>query len=70
MSDGVVTRGYVEGCYGRLLGWDERVRILDALAACGMNAYAYAPKEDARHRLRWREPYDAAWREGLRRVLR
>lgn len=58
----MATRGYVEGCYGRLLDWGERVSILDALAASGLNAYAYAPKEDPRHRLRWREPYDASWR--------
>ena len=58
----MTTRGYIEGCYGRLLDWSERVQVLDALAGLGLNAYAYAPKEDARHRLRWREPYDAAWR--------
>ena len=55
------TRGYLEGYYGRLLDWPERHAILDTLAACAMNAYAYAPKEDERHRLRWREPYDADW---------
>ena len=58
----MATRGYVEGYYGRLLGWEEREAILGTLAGLGLNAYAYAPKEDARHRLRWREPYDAPWR--------
>ena len=55
-------RGYLEGYYGRLLDWSARVTVLDALAEHGLDTYAYAPKEDARHRLRWRDPYDAAWR--------
>jgi len=63
-------RGYVEGCYGRLLEWSERVAILDTLAELGLDAYAYAPKEDARHRLRWREPYDRAWREAFAEFAR
>ena len=63
-------RGYLEGYYGRLLDWPERHAILDTLAALGMNAYAYAPKEDARHRLHWREPYDAAWRAAFRDFCR
>ena len=58
----MATRGYLEGYYGRLLDWPERAAILDTLAALGLNAYAYAPKEDARHRARWREPYGATWR--------
>ena len=61
----VTTRGYLEGYYGRLLDWPERHAILDTLAGLGMNAYAYAPKEDARHRLHWREPYEPAWREAF-----
>jgi len=55
-------RGYLEGYYGRLLDWSARVTVLNALAEHGLDTYAYAPKEDARHRLRWRDPYDAAWR--------
>ena len=58
----VSVRGYVEGYYGCLLEWSDRTAIVSALAALGLNAYAYAPKEDARHRLRWREPYEASWR--------
>ena len=61
----MTTRGYLEGYYGRLLDWPERRAILDTLAELGMNAYAYAPKEDARHRLHWRESYDPAWREAF-----
>ena len=33
------------------------------MASLGLNTYYYAPKEDALHRLHWRQPYDAVWRE-------
>lgn len=54
-------RGYIEGYYGRLLGWQDRRRIIARLAALGMNAYLYAPKEDPCHRVTWREPWPAVW---------
>ena len=57
--------GYLEGFYGRLLGWSERRALLDALASNRMNAWWHAPKEDPAHRLRWREPHDGAWRAGF-----
>lgn len=53
--------GYLEGFYGRLLSFEDRHDILNHLAALGLNAYLYAPKEDPGHRLSWREPYGAAW---------
>ncbi|MGQ7848364.1 beta-N-acetylglucosaminidase domain-containing protein [Granulosicoccus sp. 3-233] len=55
-------QGYAEGYYGRLPSWQERRVLLDTLARHGQNTYYYAPKEDARHRLNWREPYDSEWR--------
>lgn len=55
-------RGYIEGFYGQLLSWPDRARLLDKLQLRGMNSYFYAPKEDTRHRLVWREPYDVVWR--------
>lgn len=58
--------GYLEGYYGRLLGWDERATLLEALPRNEMNAWWHAPKEEPPHRLRWREPHDAPWREGFR----
>ena len=54
--------GYAEGYYGRLLSWHERLALLDTLYAAGQNTYYYAPKEDAKHRLKWRTPYDSEWR--------
>ena len=54
-------RGYIEGYYGRLLGWDNRHRIIDRLAGNGMNAYLYAPKEDPFHRVDWRTAWPDDW---------
>ncbi len=61
-----VIRGYAEGYYGRLPSWQDRHTLLETMASLGQNTYYYAPKEDALHRLHWRKPYDAAWREQFR----
>jgi hyaluronoglucosaminidase len=55
--------GYIEGYYGRLLSWSDRKRIVDKLKDKKMNFYFYAPKEDDRHRLHWKEEYDKSWIE-------
>lgn len=54
---GLPVRGVIEGFYGEPWSHDERLRLLADLGAWGMNRYVYAPKDDARHRARWREPY-------------
>lgn len=59
-------RGYAEGYYGRLLSWTDRLQLLDTLQRHGLNTYYYAPKEDASHRLNWRDPYAVQWRECFR----
>jgi len=53
--------GYIEGYYGRLLGFQDRIRLLEHLRAIGANSYLYAPKEDISHRLDWRGLYDTDW---------
>lgn len=58
--------GYVEGYYGRLLTFPERLGIVRALAENGAGHYLYAPNEDPWHRRNWREPYPAAWRRAFR----
>ena len=55
-------RGYIEGYYGRLFTWLERIAILDRMQELSMDTYFYAPKEDAYHRHQWREPYPEEWR--------
>jgi hyaluronoglucosaminidase len=59
-------RGVIEGFYGEPWSHDERLRLVAELGTWGMNRYVYAPKDDARHRARWREPYpdDEAGRLG------
>lgn len=54
-------RGYAEGFYGRLLSWAERRQIVDTMHALGLSTYYYAPKEDAYHRLSWRQSYPLSW---------
>jgi hyaluronoglucosaminidase len=53
-------RGVVEGFYGQPWSHRARLDVLSFIGARGMNAYVYAPKEDAKHRAQWREPYDDA----------
>ena len=62
--------GYIEGFYGHLLGWDDRLRLLDKLASLSMNAYLYAPKDDPCHRFHWRVDYDSDWRAGFAQFCR
>jgi hypothetical protein len=53
--------GYIEGYYGRMLSWDERMTLVKEMRELGLNAYLYAPKEDPYHRLNWRIPYPKSW---------
>jgi hyaluronoglucosaminidase len=53
-------RGVVEGFYGPPWSHDARLELLEFIGAHDMNAYAYAPKDDEKHRAQWREPYDAS----------
>ena len=56
-----ILNGYIEGYYGRLLGWEDRHRIISRLNKNKMNYYFYAPKEDEKHRLDWRSNYKNDW---------
>jgi hypothetical protein len=58
--------GYIEGYYGRLLTFEERLGIARKLRAVGAGHYLYAPKEDLYHRRMWRKPYPAAWKAAFR----
>ena len=54
-------KGYIEGYYGKLLTWDERMEILDVLSKNNMNFYFYCPKEDVSQRFRWKEKHTNKW---------
>ena len=53
--------GYIEGYYGKLLTWKERIELLDVLSKNNMNFYFYCPKEDINLRFKWKEQYSSKW---------
>jgi hyaluronoglucosaminidase len=52
-------RGVIEGFYGPPWSSTDRLAVIEFVAERGMNAYVYAPKNDPKHRDRWRDGYDA-----------
>ena len=54
-------KGYIEGYYGKILNWEKRKEIIDTLSQNNMNFYFYCPKEDIKHRLKWRISYSKDW---------
>ncbi len=61
--------GYIEGYYGRVLSWDQRLALVKHLAKLGLNSYLYAPKDDPWHRMKWREHYPAQWKRNLSGIV-
>src|SRR5262245_49638020 len=59
MARSFAIRGVVEGFYGAPWSHQARLDVLEFLATHGLNAYVYAPKDDAKHRADWRVHYDA-----------
>tara|TARA_Y100001960_G_scaffold215969_1_gene225706 strand:- start:4499 stop:5629 length:1131 start_codon:yes stop_codon:yes gene_type:complete len=53
----MLLKGYIEGYYGRLLSWRERVELVKALGEAKADFYIYGPKEDPLHRLHWMDLY-------------
>ncbi len=58
-------RGVIEGFYGPPWTWAARAAVMRFAAARGMTDYLYAPKDDPRHRDRWRELYPPAMLAGF-----
>ena len=54
-------KGYIEGYYGKLLTWKERTELLEVISNNNMNFYFYCPKEDTKHRFKWKEQYSLNW---------
>ena len=54
-------KGYIEGYYGKLLSWNQRIDILKCLSQNRMNFYFYCPKEDLYHRYQWKKKYPYIW---------
>ncbi|ETE69126.1 Bifunctional protein NCOAT [Ophiophagus hannah] len=49
--------GVVEGFYGRPWVMEQRKELFRRLQKWGLNTYLYAPKDDYKHRMFWREMY-------------
>lgn len=49
--------GVIEGFYGTPWTTSERLMVLDWMQAWRLNTYLYAPKDDLKQRLLWREDY-------------
>ncbi|HTK16113.1 MAG TPA: protein O-GlcNAcase [Acidimicrobiia bacterium] len=68
MGRAFAVRGIVEGFYGQPWSHAARLDAIGFLAPRGLNAYVYAPKDDAKHRADWRVPYDADERARFREL--
>lgn len=50
--------GVIEGFYGSPWSWEARAAVAGWCGERGLTDYVYAPKDDPKHRDRWRDPYD------------
>jgi protein O-GlcNAcase/histone acetyltransferase len=62
--------GVVEGFYGAPWTRGERSALFDWMAAFGLDTYVYAPKDDLKHRVLWREPYSTDEAGALEALVR
>uniref|UniRef100_A0A8D2ZYB6 protein O-GlcNAcase n=1 Tax=Scophthalmus maximus TaxID=52904 RepID=A0A8D2ZYB6_SCOMX len=51
--------GVVEGFYGRPWTMEQRTELFNREQQWGLNTYLYAPKDDYKHRMYWRDLYSA-----------
>ncbi|XP_056266227.1 protein O-GlcNAcase isoform X3 [Pseudoliparis swirei] len=51
--------GVVEGFYGRPWTMEQRTELFKREQKWGLNTYLYAPKDDYKHRMYWRDLYSA-----------
>lgn len=62
--------GVVEGFYGPPWTQAQRLRLFSWLREFGgLSTYLYAPKDDLKHRQRWREPYEEGEARALRELI-
>src|SRR2546429_6464560 len=62
--------GVVEGFYGRPWSAAQRGQLFAWMQSWGMNTYLYAPKDDLKHRLLWRELYTESDAAELKALIR
>ncbi|XP_059214988.1 protein O-GlcNAcase [Centropristis striata] len=61
--------GVVEGFYGRPWTMEQRKELFRRQQKWGMNTYLYAPKDDYKHRMFWRELYSVEEAEQLMTLI-
>jgi len=61
--------GVVEGFYGRPWTASQRRELFGWMQSWGLNTYLHAPKDDLKHRTRWREPYSTAESTALKSLI-
>lgn len=62
--------GVVEGFYGRPWTTKQRKKLFQRMSKMGMNTYLYAPKDDCKHRMYWRDQYSVEEAEHLTALIR
>jgi protein O-GlcNAcase/histone acetyltransferase len=62
--------GVVEGFYGRPWSAAQRRQLFTWMKSWGMNTYLYAPKDELKHRLYWRELYSEPEAAELEHLIR
>src|ERR1044071_78631 len=70
MTENLFTCGVVEGFYGRPWSAAQRGQLFAWMRAWGLNTYLYAPKDDRKHRLFWRELYSQDEAAELKSLVR
>ncbi|XP_028302900.1 protein O-GlcNAcase isoform X2 [Gouania willdenowi] len=65
----VFISGVVEGFYGRPWTMEQRTELFKREQKWGLNTYLYAPKDDYKHRMYWRDLYSAEEAERLRALI-
>uniref|UniRef100_A0A8C5AT23 Protein O-GlcNAcase n=1 Tax=Gadus morhua TaxID=8049 RepID=A0A8C5AT23_GADMO len=61
--------GVVEGFYGRPWTMEQRKELFRRYQKWGLNTYLYAPKDDYKHRMFWRELYSVEEAEQLMTLI-
>ncbi|XP_061625821.1 uncharacterized protein LOC133476450 isoform X3 [Phyllopteryx taeniolatus] len=57
--------GVIEGFYGRPWTMEQRTKLFKSEQKWGLNTYLYAPKDDYKHRMYWRDLYSPEEAEQL-----
>ncbi|XP_034150363.1 protein O-GlcNAcase [Esox lucius] len=61
--------GVVEGFYGRPWTMEQRTELFKREQKWGLNTYLYAPKDDYKHRMYWRDLYSSEEAEQLAALI-